>query len=197
MSSIDSSSKGDSAKKDVTNAGDPPSASNISASDASDASDNSSENGKDNSLVQTCSAEVPHDDRIDAQRLAFNQKAFFYDVTTGQFPVGSRSSVQLNDATYKYFLRILTFSPEKRKKCMKVRSNYNQISRMEVNRIELPNGDKKSFLERKQKDPTGKRGSIVLPMSGMFDAVYTAHKKVGHLRIASSYLNLRKIVWNC
>jgi hypothetical protein len=60
------------------------------------------------SLVQTCYAEVPQNDRIDAQRLAFNQKAFSYDVKTGEFPFGAKSSIQLNDATYKYFLRILT-----------------------------------------------------------------------------------------
>jgi hypothetical protein len=28
------------------------------------------------------------------------------------------------------------------------------------------------------------------------DAIYIAHKKVDHLRVASTYLNLRKIVWN-
>jgi hypothetical protein len=204
MSSIDSPSKADSAKKDVPNAGDP-SASNVSASDASEASDNLSENVKDNisiatdemlSLVQACYAEVPKNDRIAAQRLAFNQKAFSYDVKTGEFPPGARTSIQLNDDTYKYFVRIFTSSPEKRKKFLKDRSNYNRVSRMEVNRIDLPNGDKKLFLERKKKDPTGKRGSVILPMSGMFDAIYMAHKKVGHLRVASTYLNLRKIVWN-
>jgi hypothetical protein len=138
--------------------------------------------------------EVPINDRVAAQELAFNIKAFKYDKDNDFFPDGPKSSKQLSDAGYVNNCKVLLATGDELKLMKKNRSNYARITKMGIRTINLPKGGTYQALYRKSL-PEGK-GDIILPMRRMFPAIYAAHQHVGHMKIVSSYKNLSKIVYN-
>jgi hypothetical protein len=88
-----------------------------------------------------------------------------------------------------------------KKKVLKAcKLNYKKAHQFELQEVHLTDGSTKTLLCRKPElvKPLlwGPRGNIVLPMRQIFDVLYLAHERVGHMKVVSTYKNLQKIIWN-
>jgi hypothetical protein len=64
-------------------------------------------------LEAVLNREIPNNERIEAQRLAFiNIKAIGYNEKTQQFPIQGKTSIQMNDEKFNFCLAILSASME-------------------------------------------------------------------------------------
>ena len=152
----------------------------------------------DDMIAAILDQNMPTNPRIEAQRLAFNKKAFGYDELTQQFPAPKKTSVQMDAAKYQLAISLLTAPKEVQITYTKQnKTNYNWIAKMGVETIKIPNSTKSTqVLYRKTSDDPNKRGQLILPMHLIFGACYASHLMVGHCKVISSYKNLKKIVWN-
>jgi hypothetical protein len=131
---------------------------------------------------------------------------FGYDATISDiFPTPPKSSTQFTDEKYNETLDIMrqinSDNVDAKKKVLKAsRLNYKKAQQFELQEVHLLNGSNKTLLCRKPElvKPLlwGPRGSIVLPMRQMFDVLYSAHERVGHMKVVSTYKNLQKKIWN-
>jgi hypothetical protein len=184
--------------------------SQLAGSSISAAADNSSEDNKhdnvdvpDSEMVEVAfMTDVPDNEVTQRQRLAFNVQAFGYNAISDIFPTPPKSRTQFTNEKYSETLDILrqiqSGDVDAKKKVLKAsKLNYNKAQQFELQEIHLTNGNNKTLLCRKPElvKPLlwGPRGNIVLPMRQMFDVLYSAHERVGHMKVVLRYKNLQKL----
>jgi hypothetical protein len=148
--------------------------------------------------------DVPNNEVTQRQRLAFNVRAFGYNSISDIFPTPPKSSTQFTNEKFSETLDIMrqiqSDDVDAKKKVKASKLNYKKAHQFELQEIHLTNGNNKTLLCRKAElvKPLlwGPRGNIVLPMRQMFDVLYSAHERVGHMKVVSTYKNLQKIIWN-
>jgi hypothetical protein len=176
------------------------------------AADNSSEHDKhdnvdvpDLEMVEVAfMTDVPDNEVMQRQRLAFNARAFGYNAISDIFPMPPKSSTQFTDKKYSETLDIMRqiqSDVDAKKKVLKAsKLKYKKAQQFELQEIHLTNGNNKTLLCRKPElvKPLlwGPRGNIVLRMRQMFNVLYLAHERVGHMKVVSAYKNLQKNIWN-
>jgi hypothetical protein len=113
--------------------------------------------------------------------------------------------MQFTDEKYSETLEIMrqiqSDDVDAKKKVLKAsKLNNKKAQQFELQEIHLTNGNNKTLLCRKPELVKlllwSPRGNIVLPMRQMFDVLYSAHERVGHMKVVSTYKNLQKIIWN-
>jgi hypothetical protein len=171
------------------------------------AAHNSSEHNKhdnvdvsDSEMVEVAfMTDVPDNEVTQRQRLAFNARAFGYNAISDIFPMPPKSSTQFTDKKYSETLDIMrqiqSDDVDAKKKVLKAsKLNYKKTQQFELQEKHLTNGNNKTLLCRKPELVKlliwGPRGNIVLPMRQMFGVLYSAHERVHHMKVVSTYKNL-------
>jgi hypothetical protein len=88
-----------------------------------------------------------------------------------------------------------------KKKILKaLKLNFKKAQQYQLQGVHLIDGNERMLLCRKPEVVKllhwGPRGNIILPMRQIFDVLYSAHERVGHMKVVSTYRNLQKIIWN-
>jgi hypothetical protein len=152
-------------------------------------------------------SDVPDNDTTRRQRIAFNILAFGYREHLDIFPEPSRTSKQFTDEKFNNTMMLmqkLTISDNattKKKALKESRTHYKKMGQFVLEEITLGNGGETKLVLCRNPSLLkplrwGPRGNIVLPMRQMFDVLYAAHERVGHMKVISTYKNLQKIIWN-
>jgi hypothetical protein len=131
-------------------------------------------------------------------RTAFNKLAFGHAENSKKIHFTSKC---WTDEKYNGHISIMSQwsnpDPAARKRFRnKFKNGYSLISRCKLDVTEVSNGSRQFLLQMKTSASTNHAGTVIIPQSRVFDAIYSAHQRVGHQNVAATYSCTRRVFWN-
>jgi hypothetical protein len=133
-------------------------------------------------------------------RVAFNQLAFGYD-ENGKLKKPLFKSKRWTDEKYIVHVGILSewnnADLDSRKTFrQKNPRGYNMSARYSLDILQMPNGSRQFSLKIRTSSSKKHTGTVIIPQSRVFDAIFSAHERVAHQKVAATHACCRKIFRN-
>jgi hypothetical protein len=132
-------------------------------------------------------------------RMAFNKIAFGNDESCNMMKHAHSKSWA--DEKYNVHIAIMSqwkkSDPAATKRFRnKFKRGYNMMSKYRLEILQLSNGPRQFLLKVRTSTSKKHSGTVIIPLSRVFDAIYSAHESVGHLKVAATHAFARRVFWN-